>query len=75
MSGFCHGGVGSWSGSAGVFFLEVGLYDVYNLGRGCDDVIVGWVSYGLKLGLVFGVWLESGRRFKVLVVAFGAFIV
>ncbi len=34
---------------AGVFFLKVSLYNVDDVGRICDDIVVGWVSYGLKL--------------------------
>ena len=42
---------------------------------GCSDVISGGVSDGLELWLVFGVGLEAGRCFKVVVVAFRALFV
>ncbi len=39
---------------AGVFFLEVSLKDVDDLGWVGGYVIGGWVYDGFKLGLIFG---------------------
>ena len=51
---------GGWNlvrGIAGVFSLKMSLQNVYDLWRRCEDVIIGWISNGFKLGLVFCVGL------------------
>ena len=42
---------------AGVFFLEVGFQDVYDLGWVGGYAIDGWVYGGFNFGLISGVGL------------------
>ena len=62
-------------GVAGVFFLKVCLQYVDDLRWVCCNFIGGWVSYGVKFGLVFGVRLYADCSFWDVVAAFRAFLI
>ena len=41
----------------------------------CCDFVGGWVAYGFKFGLVFGVRLQARRCFEIVMVALGALFI
>ena len=58
-----------------MFFLKVCLYYGEDLSRFCGNIVGGRVSDSVEVRLVFGVRLEAGCGFEVVMVALRALFV